>query len=498
MISSASSLRLSFKNVKKIANLQGFESLTTLCLDNNVLDKIGCISHLVNLKWLDLSFNNIRKIEGLETLTKLMDLSLFNNKIDKVQGLDTCLDLQCLSLGNNNISSLDGKELDSTTNEVGLCKYLRKFKSLHLVNLEGNPVCKEEEYKMMLLAFLPNIKYLDYALVHKTDVSTACERYQDELQEEEENEAIEVEKEKRDNDARRLAETLRAANLGVVQTLFDDFFKDDVEYGKLQHLPNINEHVDGLRNAMDQVAETFKLSGLSLEEDKRREIALFEAKVKDLRARDAETSVCVIEEFGRDKKRIFRDIDGSAANAKDAGPLVPKLEALYDKLMDLEIQQVCHFEDFISEFESLYGELKTQALDLQQTYFKGVEEAEETYLHAVTALANEYLEKSGKDELNHELFSEEATALLVDRDILLNMISSSHDVHVGKLFKADEDCKNREMAKFHGLVNAYQADATKRNRSRIMEMHTFVQENKKEIAMIMEEDVVDDDEYDDQ
>jgi hypothetical protein len=127
-----------------------------------------------------------------------------------------------------------------------------------------------------------------------------------------------------------------------------------------------------------------------------------------------------------------------------------------------------------------------------------VEEAEETYLHAVAALANEYLEKSGKDELNHELFSEEATALLVDRDILLNMISSSHDIHVGKLFKADEDCKNREMSKFHGIVNAYQQDATARNRSRIMEMHSFVQENKREIALIMEEDVVDDDEYDDQ
>lgn len=153
-VGEASTLRLSFKNIKRIANLTGFERLTTLCLDNNVIDKIAGIDHLVNLKWLDLSFNNISKIEGLESLTNLMDVSLFNNKISQIGGLDGCTKtLQCLSLGNNAISSLDGK----LQGEVGLCHYLRRFEKLHLVNLEGNPVCKETEYKYMLLAYLKNI-----------------------------------------------------------------------------------------------------------------------------------------------------------------------------------------------------------------------------------------------------------------------------------------------------------------------------------------------------
>lgn len=37
MVSEATSLRLSFKTIKSIANLSGFENLTTLCLDNNVI-----------------------------------------------------------------------------------------------------------------------------------------------------------------------------------------------------------------------------------------------------------------------------------------------------------------------------------------------------------------------------------------------------------------------------------------------------------------------------
>tara|TARA_B110000305_G_C19431405_1_gene636442 strand:- start:928 stop:1839 length:912 start_codon:yes stop_codon:yes gene_type:complete len=171
MVSEATTLRLSFKNIMRIANLTGFENLTTLCLDNNVIDKICNMDHLVNLKWLDLSFNNISKIEGLDNLTKLMDVSLFNNKILQIGGLDNCMEsLQCLSLGNNVISSLDGK----LQGEVGLCHYLRKFKKLHLVNLEGNPVCKEAEYKYMLLAYLPNVKYLDYALIQEVSDCVEC------------------------------------------------------------------------------------------------------------------------------------------------------------------------------------------------------------------------------------------------------------------------------------------------------------------------------------
>lgn len=80
----------SFRNILKIDNLIGLESLTKLQLDNNIIKKIenigkGALSpnssrlieyvffffprpsgHLTNLTWLDLSFNNIQTIEGLE------------------------------------------------------------------------------------------------------------------------------------------------------------------------------------------------------------------------------------------------------------------------------------------------------------------------------------------------------------------------------------------------------------------------------------------------
>lgn len=449
-----------------------------------MIDSICNISHLTNLKWLDLSFNNITVIEGLENCTQLLDISLFNNRIEQIQGLDECKDLQCLSLGNNNISSLD------------ICHYLRKFKKLHLVSLEGNPVCREAEYKMVLLAYLPKIKYLDYALIHATDVATAREQYQDELQEAEENEVVEAEKAKRDAAAAQLTATLEAANLSVIQTIFDDFFSEDTEHNKLQHLPLINEHVDTLRNSIDQLSEGYKISGLALQEQKNAEVVKFERALEEVRTKGAGISIKKIEDFAREKKRVIREIEDNDASPQTAQPLMYKLNDLYEELMDMEMQQVQQFQELLGQFEDVYGILKGQCGDLTTNYFRALQEAEETYYANVTGLANELLEKAGKEELPEGL-TDDAMNLLVDRDALLASISSSHDTHVTKCFNAETMTEEKEKSRFASTINAYTEEATKRNRSRIMELYHFVQDSKAAISMILEQNIIEeDDDYD--
>ena len=50
--------------------------------------------------------------------------------------------LQLLSLGNNQLVTFD-------------LPYLRKFKKLLVLNLDGNPACEESEYRSTTLAHLP-------------------------------------------------------------------------------------------------------------------------------------------------------------------------------------------------------------------------------------------------------------------------------------------------------------------------------------------------------
>ena len=40
--------------------------------------------------------------------------------------------------------------------------YLRRFNKLRLVNLGGNPICKDPEYSSYVLSHIKLLKYFDY------------------------------------------------------------------------------------------------------------------------------------------------------------------------------------------------------------------------------------------------------------------------------------------------------------------------------------------------
>mmetsp|Transcript_11351 Transcript_11351/g.39436 ORF Transcript_11351/g.39436 Transcript_11351/m.39436 type:complete len:311 (+) Transcript_11351:55-987(+) len=235
LVAGAATLKLSFKNVRDIDNLIGFQNLTKLCLDNNIIRGIANLDHLVNLTWLDLSFNCISKMAGLSKLSKLTDLSLFNNQIAEIDGLEHCRDLQCLSLGNNQIAALDS------------VVKLRAFKKLQLLNLEGNPVSKEGEYRMYVLAYLHDLTYFDFSMVLKAETVAAREQYQDELLDVEEKEALEEEKHSRDLAAKKHTAKLVEANLAVVETVFSDMFAAD-DSAALRALPGFGDPLQSFQS----------------------------------------------------------------------------------------------------------------------------------------------------------------------------------------------------------------------------------------------------------
>jgi len=150
-------LSLSFKNIISIGNLDGMDKLQKLQLDNNIITKIQGLDRLVELRWLDLSFNMIEKIENLNKLKKLEDLSLFSNKITKLEGLEELTNLNVLSVGSNELDNLDDQVL-----------YLHNLNNrLEVLKINQNKFKEEggKEYKNRIIAYLKNLKYLDYELI---------------------------------------------------------------------------------------------------------------------------------------------------------------------------------------------------------------------------------------------------------------------------------------------------------------------------------------------
>ena len=153
VVKTTQTLRLEFRQILKIDNLQELTSITRLFLDNNFLEQINGLETLVNLIWLDLSFNKISKIEGLEKLTNLQVLALYKNEITKLENLEHLEVLSVLRIGNNKLSSRED------------ILYLRRLKSLRTLSIKGNPFCLTDEWKNFTVALLPRLAYLEISSI---------------------------------------------------------------------------------------------------------------------------------------------------------------------------------------------------------------------------------------------------------------------------------------------------------------------------------------------
>ena len=144
--------------------------------------------------------------------------------------------------------------------------------------------------------------------------------------------------------------------------------------------------------------------------------------------------------------------------------------------------------------QNKYREINAACLEAQQSYFRAVEECENSYLRDLMALVNELLEKAAKEELPEDL-PEEASNLLIDRDTCLTAITGSHDIHVGKLYKREEETKFNEIQHCTETIRNYRDEEHTRNRNRIIEIQEFLESNRKQLSDLVTREVID--EYDD-
>lgn len=478
----ASSLVLSFRNIGKIENLVGLESLVKLCLDNNQIKEIINLEHLVNLKWLDLSFNSIQKIQGLKNLKQLEDLSLYSNKISIIEGLEHCSSLQCISLGNNKIDSLEQ------------VIRLRQLRSLRMLTLAGNPICEESEYKMTVLAYVDALNYLDYALVDTLEISNAKEQFHDELLDVEEKESVVAEKSSRDKSMSDYLVQLDEAGIIFAHALFDDMFADDPDLEKLKHLPGTKEHIETFRTSFKASSDDFIRNATEKHEAKSKEISDFDSSVQSIRQRDDRESIQLVENFNKSKKAAIADIRSESHKVEVVKSLQAELDNVGDELLSIEMRQVEKFEVLVDEFENRMNDLKNQCLEMQQMFFRVVEDLEDKFSTSVRGVATDLIDRLAKEELAEDYLDDEAMALVVDKDASMSTLSGSHDMHIGKILKREDEARATETRRYQELLAKYTATEKSRNRDRILQIHDFCKSGMSSLSKLLaqEEDGYDD------
>ena len=162
-------MSLADNELAKIEGLERCTLLEELCLEENRLLKLEGLSSLIYLKKLDLGKNKLSKIENLETLVHLTQLSLEDNDIQSLHGLESSVSLMELYIGNNHISTL--KQI----------QHLKDLPKLIILDLSGNPLCRELNYRLYSVYYLRKLKVLDGIGVDVNEQAMAREKYSGKL-----------------------------------------------------------------------------------------------------------------------------------------------------------------------------------------------------------------------------------------------------------------------------------------------------------------------------
>ncbi|XP_068002664.1 dynein regulatory complex subunit 3 isoform X2 [Melanerpes formicivorus] len=397
-------LQLSFRNILQIDSLWQFENLTKLQLDNNIIEKIEGLESLVHLVWLDLSFNNIEVIEGLDTLVRLQDLSLSNNRISKLEHMDTLQELQIFSIGKNNLTTLED------------VVYLRRFQSLRMLNLTGNPLCEDERYTLFVVAHLPALVYLDFKLVNDSTREAALLKYQHltELLELEEAEALAQLKEEQAKQKELEHHTAAFVEHLNGSFLFEDLYADDPEAAKLAYLPGVGDLLQTYREEFVLVCENLFNYGLQEHEKREAEVSSFcESLHEALMANQRENRKIILDFESRNSRRLDEIHNASSYDIAESKRAESK-------------------EDILQLSEAL---MTLEMLITDQLECRALENRHHERLQEICITT---LEKSVKNELEEDL-PDDVRTLLVDKTTIVKALNTSHGIRLLKINKRESD-----------------------------------------------------------
>lgn len=169
-LESQKSIKIIFLNINKLSNLlylDQFSELEELYLQNNKLKFLPNFS-MKNLKKLDISNNSLISLKNISYLKNLVYFNCENNLINNLNLTEMLEldDLAELNVSGNNIYNL--KE----------CILLKNMKKIFNLDLSGNEVCNNNEFRITLINYLQKLKILNRIPIDKNELVAAKEYFE--------------------------------------------------------------------------------------------------------------------------------------------------------------------------------------------------------------------------------------------------------------------------------------------------------------------------------
>lgn len=133
-------------------------------------------------------------------------------------------------------------------------------------------------------------------------------------------------------------------------------------------------------------------------------------------------------------------------------------------------------------------------MDTFQIYFRYIEDLELKYFDNLKLLLLDVIDKNMREELPEDYLDEESAVLIYDKESCIQLVVSTHDLHMSILLKEEDDSRNIELKYSSEMINKYLKDEQQRNRSRILEIHDFSQFQQQKIQLLLDDEDDDEDE----
>jgi len=304
--------------------------------------------------------------------------------------------------------------------------------------------------------------------VDQQAVSQAKEQYQDELLDMEENEQQkEAQAEASEEKAKRVA-LHRAASMKGMDELFEDLMvKGDGDMARLKGLQQLEEPKAQLRDQVDSASEEYVQTVLAHKATKDGELADFTGALEHAKAEASAEMKREIATYNALAKRSL-----GAESSEQTYAMIQQLhkanEALYERLMDLEVSSSERYAESISAFESAYDELTKKTIEQTGIFFGKLRDLEAAYHERLVAGAAELLEKVAADQGDN--LPEDARSMLSDKDTTMGALNTAHDARVARLDAKEDELRTMENGSNASIIQSTVDAEYHRNRTAVIEV----------------------------
>ncbi|KAF6205177.1 hypothetical protein GE061_019344 [Apolygus lucorum] len=516
-------LKLEYRNILHIANLEKCCNLKKLSLNNNVIESPVGLGSLIHLEELDLSYNKLTTLRSIHLLRKLRVLRLNNNLISKIDLLKynhRCLEV--LNLGFNKITDFPETLL-----------YLSALPNLKSLSLDGNPFWggrkkTDKLLKIVLFYFLPQLRFYEHRIITFAE----CYPSQADLGE---AEVSSNEEERRIVIVKRVLNKFKADEPGLIHRLdairteilsmdvneeeaynklalesileqlclagfrygkgFHALMEKDPEGRELMSLSKrIKDEVFGrLEEAMEPVILDITRCGITFFRSRQECIDKFIQKwdsVAENHAIEREQITLKFLEEVKDVQMKLLTSFNSDNTSEELAERNMKEVLLYDKefiiltkkfwweLMDIEM--AVH-----SKLEEMFEALDEELMEKIQVYIEPFQEkvvklrkVEEEFFEYLMDFMNHYVNELVSNKWERRKLNDHQKKILFSSETRSNIMTQCHDNHTSFIDIEEEDAVEQLRHWQSNLASSCRSIESDNNRREVDEIHKFIVDSK--------------------